>query len=294
MIRVPGDLATTIATWAGDAGRAWLAALPRVVDDLAAEWELAVGEPYEPAGYASLAVRVTRDGEPLVLKVQYPDEWSEHEAAALRHYGGRAAVTIHAADPARRAVLLERCEPGTALLTEPDDVAARTVARLLTELWAPPAEGHPFRPLTGVLPRWRDEIVASARLDARLKDAAVEAIGWLASGGAADVVLHCDLHPGNVLRATRRPWLAIDPIPVVGDPAYDLAPVIRDRAAPDLVPRRFAIVTEVTGLDPARVRAWALLQTVEGAAWSYDAGDTKSGDAFVVAAECVAALRGDG
>ena len=42
----------------------------------------------------------------------------------------------------------------------------------------------------------------------------------------ADRLLHGDLHPGNVLAARRRPWLAIDPKPVVGDPAFDLAQVL--------------------------------------------------------------------
>lgn len=35
-----------------------------------------------------------------------------------------------------------------------------------------------------------------------------------------DVMLHGDFHPHNIL-AAERGWLAIDPLPVVGDPAYD-------------------------------------------------------------------------
>src|SRR5947199_7792465 len=39
---------------------------------------------------------------------------------------------------------------------------------------------------------------------------------------AEDAVLLCtDLHAGNVLAAQRAPWLAIDPKPFVGDPAFD-------------------------------------------------------------------------
>ncbi|MGW3341908.1 aminoglycoside phosphotransferase family protein [Nonomuraea rubra] len=36
-----------------------------------------------------------------------------------------------------------------------------------------------------------------------------------------DLLLHGDLHPRNVLRADREPWLAVDPKGYVGDPAYD-------------------------------------------------------------------------
>ena len=41
------------------------------------------------------------------------------------------------------------------------------------------------------------------------------------SGGGA-LLLHTDLHAGNVLAAEREPWLVIDPKPYVGDPAYDV------------------------------------------------------------------------
>ena len=35
------------------------------------------------------------------------------------------------------------------------------------------------------------------------------------------VVLHQDFHGGNVLRAAREPWLAIDPKPLVGEREFD-------------------------------------------------------------------------
>lgn len=35
------------------------------------------------------------------------------------------------------------------------------------------------------------------------------------------VVCHGDLNPGNLLSAQRLPWLAVDPLAVIADPAYD-------------------------------------------------------------------------
>jgi streptomycin 6-kinase len=291
---VPADLAATVATWAGEPGRAWLAALPRLVAELAEEWSLEVGAAFQPSGYTSLALPATRAGEPCVLKLRFPDEHSAHEAAGLRHFGGTAAVALLAEDPERAALLLERALPGTPLTAEPDDVATRVVAETLRELWSPPAPEHAFPLLReDAAPRWAAQLALPV-VDARLRDEAREALAWLARPAGDEVVLHCDLHAGNVLRATRRPWLAIDPKPVVGDPAFDLSPVLRDRPAPDLVARRFAIVTEVTGLDQARVRGWALVNTVEAAAWSYDVGDVASGDSCVAAATLIAALPGGG
>jgi streptomycin 6-kinase len=102
--------------------------------------------------------------------------------------------------------------------------------------------------------------------------------------------LHGDLHPANVLRATRRPWLAIDPNGVVGDPAYDCATAIRDRVTPENVRRRFDILTERLPVDPVRVRAWTLALCVESAAWSADAGDVEAARFYAYAAPVVASL----
>lgn len=291
-MRVPDDLVRTIGTWAGEPGQAWLAALPRLAAECAEEWGLAVGEPCQPSGYCSLALRATRaGGAPCVLKLGFPDEWSEHEGTALRHYAGGAAVELYAEDRARRALLLERCEPGTSLLAEPDDVATRIVAETLLDLWSPPPEGHPYPLLADGPERWAAAVRASPVLPPRLRDETLDVLGWLRDDPADPVVLHCDLHPGNVLRAARRPWLAIDPKPAVGERAYDLAPVIRDRATAEVAPRRLAIVTEVTGLDQARVRGWALAQAVEGAASCHHDGDTAGADDFVAAGEAIAACR---
>jgi len=43
------------------------------------------------------------------------------------------------------------------------------------------------------------------------------------------VVLHQDFHSGNVLRATRERWLAIDPKPLVGEREFAAASLLRDR-----------------------------------------------------------------
>lgn len=280
----------TISAWAGDAGRAWLAGLPRLVAECAELWGLAVGEAFQPSGYTSFAAPATRaDGMPCVLKVRYPDEWSVHEGAALRHYGGRGAVECYAEDTERWALLLERCLPGTALLAEPDDVATRVVAETVVALWSPAPERHAFPLLASHVPRWAETVRRSGVLDAALRDETLDALSWLSGEGG--VVLHTDLHPANVLRAGRAPWLAIDPKGLVGDPAFDLAPVLRDRATPENVGRRFAVVREVTGLDPARLRGWALVQAAEGAAWCAEAGDAGSVAPFVRAAECVRSLR---
>lgn len=78
-------------------------------------------------------------------------------------------------------------------------------------------------------------------------------------------MLCTDLHAGNVLAAAREPWLAIDPKPYVGDPAYDpLQHMLncdeRLRSDPHNLVRRMA---GLLGLDPGRVLLWLFARCVQ-------------------------------
>jgi streptomycin 6-kinase len=286
---VPADLARTVSGYGGARGAAWLSSLPAVVSSLASAWGLEVGEPYQPSGVTALVLRAWRDGAPCVLKVRFPEPDSAGEAAALRAYGGGAAVALLESDEARTALLLERCEPGGALFAEQsEDVRASVVADLLAELWVPVVPGLSSLAETGE--RWLARIGAAAAFDAALRSEACGVLRDLLASPGEQVLLHGDLHAGNVLAATRRPWLAIDPKGEAGERAYDCAALLRDRATPSGVPRRLAILTERLGLDPARVRGWALAQAVEGAVGCYECGDVAGGDAFAEAARIIAAL----
>jgi len=73
------------------------------------------------------------------------------------------------------------------------------------------------------------------------------------------------LHHDNVLTATREPWLAIDPKPYLGDPAYDpLQHMLNfpDRLATD--PAGFARrMAGLLDLDPDRLRYWLFARCVQ-------------------------------
>jgi streptomycin 6-kinase len=51
---------------------------------------------------------------------------------------------------------------------------------------------------------------------------AVSLFNELLPSQSEPVLLHGDLHHWNILRATRVPWLALDPKGVVGEPAYEV------------------------------------------------------------------------
>jgi streptomycin 6-kinase len=258
--------------------REWLASLPQIVADLAGQWSLSVGEPFEPGGRCSWTAPATDGaGTALVLKVGFrlPGGEERDEAAGLRAWDGNGVVRLHAACRLESScgLLLERCLPGTPLgqlVPEPDQDAV--VAGLLRRLWAQPYQAREFRPLTQMCNAWADEFAAAyaaappdERIDPGLARAGIDLFRELPESAASRVLLCTDLHAGNVLAAQRAPWLVIDPKPYAGDPAYDVLQhmlncEVRLAANPAGLAARMAALT---GLDPGRVRLWLFARSVQ-------------------------------
>src|SRR5919108_2411516 len=125
----------------------WLATAAEVAAECAARWRLALGTPF-PSQVGYVVPAELRNGSRAVLKINPPNEREvEHEAAALRHYDGRGAVRLLEHDRATNALLVERCDPGTALWELPEEEANPLAAEVVRRLWRPAPAGHPFRTL---------------------------------------------------------------------------------------------------------------------------------------------------
>jgi streptomycin 6-kinase len=256
-----------------EAGRAWLERLPGLIGDGADRWSLQLGEPF-PYAYASIAIpAVGPDGSEAVLKIQFPDRESEHEAAALELIDGDGAVRLLEHDPGSRTLLIERCLPGTPLSETDEDAALEVITDLLVRTWRP--AGAPFRPLSeeaawwadGLEPQWAS---AGKPFEQGMLDAVVDALRDLPASQGEQVLVNQDLHGGNVLRASREPWLVIDPKPLAGEREFGIASIIRDGVGRAQVLSRLDRLTSELGLDRERARMWAMAQTV---AWAFE-GDT--------------------
>jgi streptomycin 6-kinase len=174
------------------------------------------------------------------------------EADALRFWDGRGAVRLLAA--ARpNVLLLERCVPGTPL--DPADLD--TAAEVLRALHRPaPADGS-IRSLAAEAARWERTIPAKA-YDRALTGRALALLRELAPTQGAPVVLHQDLHAGNILRA-QRGWLAIDPKPLAGEREFDVVGLARNAPDPARCVRELAARLE---LDRERAHGWAFVQAL--------------------------------
>ena len=265
----------------GDVGVAWLARLPALLADVAARWSLTVSPPFPELSYNYVAPVVGPGGAAWVLKAGVPHRELWDEIDALRLYDGRGIARLIDADRERGVLLLERLLPGASLRTVADDAQASVVAEVVRALdGVVLPDGHPFRTI-GHLARGFERLRAMfgntgpfpaervARAEGLFRELAGETVGFR--------LIHGDLNPGNVLRATRAEWLAIDPKGYAGDPLWDVATFLNDPPrgliADDLrqlQARRVAQLAEALGVARRDILAWAEAHAVLSAWWSYE------------------------
>ncbi len=259
---------------------AWLERLPNALRSLQRRWSLALGTPFDgdEVSCAWVAPVARADGTSAVLKLGMPHMEGEHELDGLRFWDGDPTVRLLDADHELNAMLLERCEPGTALRSLPEPEQDLVIAQLLRRLWRAPAAPHPFRPLSAMTAYWSEETMTGAGRwpDTGLVREGLRLLEELPRSAPTEVLLATDLHAGNVLRAQREPWLVIDPKPFIGDPAYDATQHLlnceaRLRSDPDGTIRRFA---DQIGVEHERVRLWMFARTAAESRDNWDDDDS--------------------
>jgi streptomycin 6-kinase len=241
----------------GDEGRAWLATVPGLLEQLADEWELTLGPALRGGLLAIVREATTAAGERVVLKLASRWDRPFEEIACLEAWAGRAAPRLLRVDRERGALLLERIEPGL----RARDAVAGEVANVLGQLHCEPPAG--MRTLGEVTRRRLARAVAESRANDERARWALAAIERLEEEPPHSVLLHGDFDWRNLLTCSRRGLAAIDPLPCAGDPAYDAG--YWAQAAGDSGRRgRTTAIADALGLDVRRVRAWCAVVAVHG------------------------------
>jgi streptomycin 6-kinase len=244
--------------------RAWLEALPRLAAECAEQWNLQLEEPIETPH--SLVVPA---GD-VVLKLNAPSHFeADQEADALEIWDGNGAVRLLNRDDCRRALLVERCRPGTPL-KDADVDELHVVAPLLQRLSRRLRARHPFRLLADEAERWAGDVpgrwdAGGRPFERDLLDRALDV--YRSADRTAPFLVNQDLHGGNVLAAEREPWLVIDPKPLVGEPELDAVGLLRNAAFRGEPLRRWLDALTALGLDRERLRGWGVAHAL---AWGWD------------------------
>lgn len=284
---MPRALADSLRTFPADVAAAWVESLPKRLSAAEERWAIEIGRPFDPGGVTSfVAPAKSLDGSTMVYKITVPHDESRFESHALAAYGGDGAVRLIAGEPPTFEYLLEHARPGHDLWTVDDDSTRLDVAcGLMTRLWRAEVADE-IRSLRTTAEAWaavteRRLITHELSWIAGPVERGIGLLRTLPVESEEKVLLHGDFHPGNILAAEREPWLAIDPKPLAGDPAFEPVQLLtqyggRIAEPPSVakIERRLGSIAECTGLDAERIGRWAIARTAEWSMWSWDHGDT--------------------
>ncbi|MEU5688080.1 kinase [Streptomyces venezuelae] len=270
----PQRLVTALGETAQD-GDDWLDKLPVAAEKAVALRELTVERVHVPGGRSSLVLLVRRaDDTPAVLKLVPPRSRPESERAALAHWNGLGAARLLDPECADGALLMERLHRDVSVRSLPEAKALLEAAGTLRRLWVEPPAGHRFETVAERTGRQAEAMRTSAAAEAEvapLVDAALAARDELLAASPEPKLLHGTFRQSKVLAGDRLPWLAVGPDPVVGEPAFDLARLVRDRvedliASPSgasITRRRVKKLAESLEVEQERLRGWTLFRAVE-------------------------------
>lgn len=287
---------------ADDKDAAWRARVPDMLRRCAAKWSLTLNERLTGGYLAAVYGCTGGNGEDLVLKLSPPLANPTIEARALAHWGGNGAATLVAWDEDAGALLLERIRPGTLLMDQDrsaldDGLAVRAASWALASMQSVPS------PTAGNFPSfddkfqwWLDYTRAYGEPDAAgtamlpLMERAARAL----DGSARRRTLaHGDFLAKNVLLSHDDRYVAVDPLPYIGDPASDCGHFSSYHSPVATVIPRARAIAVATGNDPDRAAQWAAVWTVGEACetWREDSDDLQ---AWVMGKECQELLESCG
>ena len=280
----------------------WLAALPSLISEMTAMWDLHVTAVANRIDAFGMSIPARRDGERVTLRLSFPDGSLADETTALIAWNGVGAVRVLESDP-RGAQLRSSPSPGSALTFERNEMRAlRLVAGALRSLWIEPPEG--IQTLAAEVRSWSVGLIerfesVHAPFDEQLVRDAETMFRSFVSTQAKQVLLHGDVRlEGFVLDGDRA--VALDAKPLVGEPAFDAASLLRDGPA-ELVrdpgtgtqrmQGRLDQLSDLLEVRAGRVRGWAFAVAVDTGLFAYESGDVDGGDLMVEIARMCQLLK---
>jgi streptomycin 6-kinase len=227
--------------------------------------------------HTSRLLPVRHAGVPAMLKIALAAE-ERRGAAVMRWWRGDGAARVLAS--AGDALLLERATGDRSLADMArhgrDDEATRIVCDVAGRLHA-----RPDAPPATVVPlaAWFAALEPAGTAHGGVLALAARTARALLGDPRDVVVLHGDLHHGNVLDGgASRGWIAIDPKGLLGERGFDLAnlfcnPDLATATAPGRLARQVDTAAAAAGLDRERLLRWVLAYAGLSASWSLADGE---------------------
>lgn len=221
--QVPDSLRENLAFTLGDAGAdSWLDEAAQHAEQLFHAWRL---RPLEvlSGGSMSLCVKCEgEDGAALVLKIPANLECGADELAALKAWNGNGAARVLREEPSGRAILMNflgRVGEGSYGLDEIVDLAERLHTGHPGGYLFAHVDDNLMRRITWATERFDEPAYHCHRADLALAE---KIVAELVYADDRHVLLHGDLQAKNLI-VSGSELTAVDPLPVLGPPPFDVA-----------------------------------------------------------------------
>lgn len=286
-MRFPPPSRTLIQQACADAPRGtlwtWIQALPQMIERCFSRWQIEWTEESLKQGYFSYVLPCRRqEGTQAILKLSPFAQEAQEQVIALSSWTGCGAAPLLAESLEENgaALLIGRIVPGTEWrpLDDPDGRRIAQCVQQLGRISAAAVRGS----LPSGLQRLAAQLAANARhlhaLDPRLRRhrdtmvALVDAVERSHRPQQRSVLLHGDLHAGNLLLGSDGELAAIDPTPALGEPEQDIGDAAaKNDWGPKLATRVKQLAVSCNA-DLRKVEAYARL-----AAWNSGIFHTATG-----------------
>jgi streptomycin 6-kinase len=280
----------------------WLASLPSLISEMTATWDLRVTAVANRVDTFGMSIPARRGDDRVTLRLSYPDGSLADETAALQAWNGGGAVRVLESDP-RGAQLRSSPTPGTALTVERNEMRAlRLASDALRALWIEPLEG--IQTLAVEARAWSATLIerfgsVHAPFDEQLVHDAETMFRSFVATQQRQVLLHGDVRlEGFVMDGEHA--VALDAKPLIGEPAFDAASLLRDGpaelvrdpgAGTQRMQGRLDQLSDLLEVRAGRVRGWAFAVAVDTGLYAYESGDVDGGDLMIEVARLCQLLK---
>ncbi|MDR3441522.1 MAG: aminoglycoside phosphotransferase family protein [Legionella sp.] len=224
----------------------------------------------------SILLPVRYQHKPALLKIATStEEQTGGELMLWWSSEGAAPVLAHG----HNALLMERALGASSLINKvrlnQDDEATRIICAVVNRLHK--VRKNPLPSQLVPLASWFNALEPAAIRHGGVLQQALLVATELLNSMQDQVVLHGDIHHGNILDFGANGWLAIDPKGLLGERGFDFAnifcnPDFHAATKSGRLERQAAIVAHATGIEATRLIQWILAYAGLSAAWHFEDG----------------------
>lgn len=288
MTRIPDNFHEKMVTVYGSRVEEWVRSLPDLIAKSEAYFGIKAEVPFDNLSYNYIAHGFNRVGQAIVLKLSFMKDELAKEMRTLTAFAGRGAVQVIGWNDELGAAVLERAIPGTPLSATKDDRVATEIfcevlGRLRSSFVGEEGDFQTIRRWFEAIARYRDRFGMEGPLPEHWVVRAEETLEELLRTTTETVLIHGDLHHGNILRYGDSDWAVIDPKGIIGDIYFEtiqylLNYIDRDGNCDTVLSRRVEIMSARLGLDRRRIAQWGIARGVLEACWAIEGdADWKEG-----------------